>query len=1038
MQSKFRRTEVAFAKLTGCVSQRIADAVVDGKVIEFQHSYMDAAEAAQQFNDYGLHGRTLVWVVDGNEGVEVSPFAAGNLIKFNASWKHASFLDCAHVFLNVGDDVYRFAPRDVKSEMVIVREQRSVAELVDSLEQATDIWDASPMPQCTLFHSQQGAGVGKTFKSVQLLNDAKWMSKTTFVYLTKQHTAKVVIFEELMSQIKGGHLEQLSECDVNGKSNQYRISWEVEGVERQAVIGTVDSFMVAIGNKDVSGPGFFTRIVESVASGVVNTRKNGAIRYAQDRLLLNKECMIVIDEAQDLGVVYLDAIVKVMAATHIDVFLIGDKMQSILGSPNVFTHLETNDLPNVDIVKDVGRNLCRRFRDPRLAPFVNSIVPFNRFGLPAIEVDATQEVDAPHQYFLDKFEDPRYQEVALRDEYWASVVRHRERYHEFVRVHRSDEGKSIDLLESEHAARILSIHASKGSGRAVVFVLGLEERVLRLFSDETGDLKYESLIHVAVTRMKRKLYLGIGKTVDDVRRRLDGCEVERAAGIRPLIYGAGVKLEHLVDAVRLGGHFDELNDAIRPVWGAVNARKPPSKPKPIVDMGHHLVRSVVFHFEILKNILNHETVHRDDEFKDQFLTQLRRVARSEIQECRGRAEYNDALKAIQDRRDRAVAKARRDRIPMLLFSFSGREHSKFQKYEKLILDIMRNVKRKIVEDDKRRLFSSLCPLEATVLMYMLRVQNGGQYNEPCATDLYNLVHCFAECFASTEHESHSDYGCKCNEHFGAASSSSAPPLSDGAHPNVRRSIAGHYEVLCRVRATYQRAKELVAAELPDSGTFRYNIDHYIRFRDKKCPFRVSTECGIIGQSDKYVLHIILKPQLNELNFFDVMLLAMYQAFCISSTPPAADDADDPGNRIKYHGKRVFTCVVSMDTDEPTLVELPVQSTALARGMSDALFDHYSRQHRVLHEFYIYCRTNKPSNVSSTEHAREEMGEDLLSYVRDYFYDVEKEIRASSGQARMAVVERMLDNREQFAANLDEYLRISIADFMRDLSDVVDF
>ncbi len=49
-------------------------------------------------------------------------------------------------------------------------------------------------------------------------------------------------------------------------------------------------------------------------------------------------------------------------------------------------------------------------------------------------------------------------------------------------LHKNDEGKSINLKESENATRIMSIHASKGTGCEVVFLLGINEQTLRVFS----------------------------------------------------------------------------------------------------------------------------------------------------------------------------------------------------------------------------------------------------------------------------------------------------------------------------------------------------------------------------------------------------------------------------------------------------------------------------------------------------------------------------------------------------------------------------
>jgi ATP-dependent exoDNAse (exonuclease V) beta subunit len=57
------------------------------------------------------------------------------------------------------------------------------------------------------------------------------------------------------------------------------------------------------------------------------------------------------------------------------------------------------------------------------------------------------------------------------------------------------------LTTSEHSARILSIHAAKGQGREVVFVVGFSALKFEiLLHGKKDDLKLHSLIHVALTR----------------------------------------------------------------------------------------------------------------------------------------------------------------------------------------------------------------------------------------------------------------------------------------------------------------------------------------------------------------------------------------------------------------------------------------------------------------------------------------------------------------------------------------------------------
>ena len=73
----------------------------------------------------------------------------------------------------------------------------------------------------------------------------------------------------------------------------------------------------------------------------------------------------------------------------------------------------------------------------------------------------------------------------------------------------------------------MSIHASKGNGCEVVFLLGITENNLKVFSGKTGNLMYDSLLHVAITRQKKSLYIGLVNNNDDIWKRFHGHHIEK-------------------------------------------------------------------------------------------------------------------------------------------------------------------------------------------------------------------------------------------------------------------------------------------------------------------------------------------------------------------------------------------------------------------------------------------------------------------------------------------------------------------------------
>ena len=108
--------------------------------------------------------------------------------------------------------------------MIDVREYKLDDEFIKSLIDNINIWDISDVIQCTLYYNQRGAGCGKTHDSIQLLKDEKFKDKNIFIYLTKMHSAKEVIYTELVEQYKRKKLSNIKiddGKDIDDDENDY-------------------------------------------------------------------------------------------------------------------------------------------------------------------------------------------------------------------------------------------------------------------------------------------------------------------------------------------------------------------------------------------------------------------------------------------------------------------------------------------------------------------------------------------------------------------------------------------------------------------------------------------------------------------------------------------------------------------------------------------------------------------------------------------------------------------------------------------------
>jgi hypothetical protein len=464
----------------------------------------------------------------------------------------------------------------------------------------------------TIYFNQRGAGCGKTYESIQLIqSDKRFKHKNTFVYLTKMHSAREVIYSEFIDQFENKQLFK-STFRVTEKSNigkQYIIRFQNIKTNElcTAIIGTIDSFTYAIQNRNkitTKGDDFFMEIVRRIRSHSLDNpelllnKETRTIQYAQGTMSLTERTLVIIDEGQDLEQTYIEAFQNIITFTGIDTYVIGDKLQSILSENNLFTYLEQKE-EDTTLRKNIGKNIVKRFHNDHFQSIVNHVVHYEKYGLePIVGIcdgkckyiheqenpltidkrfpnlyadcydyiqDAIQKIlqhveQKANQYhylpnnfcfifpvvnYKNKFiphlliaiqnfwirrflrtetYTPELLSQLENNPYWANLyekrMEDREDYNHCI-LHRSEPGKTINLAESINATRIMSIHASKGTGCECVYLLGISEKILTMFTNGNKDsLVYESLLHVGLTRQKKFLYVGYNENdADDISTR---------------------------------------------------------------------------------------------------------------------------------------------------------------------------------------------------------------------------------------------------------------------------------------------------------------------------------------------------------------------------------------------------------------------------------------------------------------------------------------------------------------------------------------
>ena len=999
-----------------------------------------------------------------------------------------------------------------------------------------------------IYFNQRGAGCGKTYESIQLLQN-KFPEKETYIYLTKMHSVKEVIYNELKDQESRGALSMLQfiENDVNGK--QYKISYYNKESDKNIliIIGTIDSFNYAIVNKNeiIKSNDYFKGILKTIVNGSVSITNNN-IKYSGKTIPFNKKCLIIIDEAQDLCKDYIEAFNtiitppntnntqnyvstfdNIIAQTNIDVYVIGDKLQSIWGEHNIHTYINKNDM-NTRIERNCGENIVKRFHNEKFIEFVNDIVPFEKYELPPIikicdgkckynhenekipytifEVpkiyandydeekidnvvkDIINYMDTEinnynylpnnfmfifpilsknafartletriQQFWIDKFKNIDYQENVLKlHEYWKNKINDN-KFHKYIYLHKSDEGRSINLKESENATRILSIHASKGNGCEVVFLLGVSEKVLTCFSKKKCNLVYESLLHVAITRQKKSIYIGIEENDDDIHNRFKKFNIIKNETIEPKL--KLIKTTHHCRMIRnyMINNDDIFSNINRTLIEPNNCMEklPMSENKTdIIDWGHHVIRYGVMIYYLMMNIIEND-IPENDIYKNQFTTIIKKISKLPIN-IYTYFEYAKILRNIDDHKKSQLQKSTDNKlpknilpelkIPLLLLDAS--ENSQYHKYTTILKNIMENIQLKIKKYASSNIMPPMCSFECIVLLFMIKTIEDGSYSDISIMDLYSIMYCYDSC-SDTIGKKHSDkYECLCKKYF-IHKKINDISRHDEKIKDMRKSILNHFKCINQIKKIYDNYKKYVSDTLNTKIT-EYHFSHHVHFRQ---PYSnvidIRENHMIIGNSDTHVIFFIIKPQFNILNFYDVIFKALMSTFMILNVSPDCNITIT--NYERFNGKKLYACILTFDSCKPIFYELNIErnNTLMTQSIKEYSLSYYSQHHELVYRFYTFCREQNLKNVDRTRNSIEYTLEKLENYFRDHRYkppkyilDMFNDIRLETDKCiddptKIRIIMDQICDEERFAHRLnmcleksiDQYLGISAAKYI---------
>ena len=1028
-------------------------------IIKFQDSYIDK-NTVDKYNQNYIENKVL-WISDCSKSVRIKELSNNrfmiNFIEEKDYWKYDSFINCDYILLDYNEKIFKVNPKNVKDNMIDVYDYKYINILIKRLKNNKILFDEDIMRIPKLYHNQRGAGCGKTYESIQLLeNTLLFSNKKIFIFLTKMHSVREVIYNELIEQYNRGALPNIKIIKKYEIGKQYVITYinNLTNENNIIIIGTIDSFIFSLGKnyKNDNDIDFFGSMAKAIRDVKIDL-SFGSIKYAKNNIELSEECLIIVDEAQDLEPHYIEALSTIMRSTSLDAYIIGDKLQSLMHEINTHTFLEKSedwqskgDLPNIDIIRDSGKNIVKRFHNHHFIELVNRVINFADYNLPEItdicdgNCKYKHTNDIPYHIFFLKKELIRgqldesilYENIKiiidnvdnevnknnylpkhfmfifpiLKNNYFASMLEIRlqeywinkfkdsdyqnnvlseNKYNQYVFLHKSEEGKPINLKLSENSSKILSIHASKGNGCEVVFLLGVSESSLKKFSDNQINIKYESLLHVGITRQKIKLYVGLTNLTDNIAKRFHRFFPKNSnINIMPPIENIKININSNTIINNLSqsnyvkdilAYFPIVETNRNFLFNNDNENDNENeKQNNIIDWGHHIIRRCVFEYCLLYNISKISNKTTNDSCKgNQFIAMLNKFKDKEIKSFK----YKDYLKKLEEiYKDNCVKEKDKqcNEIPLLQFTD---DNNIYKRYEVIIIKIIEKIQEKIKNS---KALPKLCAIEIIILYHCLEVIKCGYLTEITIFDIYNIVYYYDECSNEIDEKHQNNYKCLCKTEFTSNNNNESNKYQD-----IRKSIIKHYEKTKQVDETFTNFTCICNEKYHNVSRFHFVWKSILINKIEQNNFKIYSKYDIIGYSNDYTIYFKIQPSLNKLNYNEIIFNIILNVFLIGNL------SEEYESNSNYSNKKIVVCLLTLDSINPLLFTFDITEeikNKIIGCIKEYIIDDYTKKHEIIIDFINYCKNiNKEPYDYLIEN---KLNKNLPNYILDIIQELQYE------------------------------------------------
>jgi hypothetical protein len=136
---------------------------------------------------------------------------------------------------------------------------------------------------------------------------------------------------------------------------------------------------------------------------------------------------------------------------------------------------------------------------------------------------------------------------------------------------------------------------------------------------------------------------------------------------------------------------------------------------------------------------------------------------------------------------------------------------------------------------------------------------------------------------------------------------------------------------------------------------KWNILKHIELDSKKDYFKISKlQFPIIGNNETDIIHIVLKSDISQLNYWDTMIEILLERFLIYN-PKSKEDNE------KFRDKKINTYLFVLDKNDFKIIDWEwdkVLTDEIKTELKKVLKKHFESYHNDIYKYFNHIRTNK--------------------------------------------------------------------------------